>query len=223
MSEIETIQASLVKLQGIEAIVVNDSNSCLAAKTAQRDIRNYMKDVHLKLDPFVESAKRNLSNAKDELNKWLAPAEALDLALSGKVKSYEQAERMRAEQERQREQELVRIEVERKAAIQRKIDEERIKLLKKAGELTAADAKAMKEQVAREQAEKLANVPIIQAQAVIPKVAGVPSRRNWKFRIVDAKKIPIEYLMPNEVKIGQDVRAWKRVGEVIPGVEAYED
>ena len=68
-----------------------------------------------------------------------------------------------------------------------------------------------------------ANVPKIEVKPNIPTMAGVPSRRNYKFRIIDASRIPRQYLCPDEHKIGRDVRDWKKVGEVIPGVEAYED
>ena len=100
---VEGLQAGLTELrQKSESIVVSDSGSCLAAKTAQRDVRAYMKDVHLKLDPFVESAKRNYQAARDELNKWIEPAETIDGALARKVKDYETQERMRAEAEERR-------------------------------------------------------------------------------------------------------------------------
>jgi len=235
----------LVLREKANNIIVNDAEHCLQAKTAQRDVRNYMKDVHLKLDPFVESAKRNLQSAKDELNKWIAPAEAIDSALAVKVKDYERRERERAEADRQREQERMRVETERKAAEERKererqAEEERkrrekeIEAQRRVGELKASEAKrlhkqaeeqaAREKQMAREQEiEEAKNVPLVEVEAAIPTVAGVPSRRNWKFRIVDVNKIPRQYLMPNEVKIGQDVRQWKKKGEVIPGVDAYED
>jgi hypothetical protein len=242
----QSLETGLTTIKSLsEAIVVKDATTCLTAKTAQRDVRNYMKDVHLKLDPFVESAKRNLQSAKDELNKWLAPAEAIDNALALKVKEYERQERERTERERAIEQERIRVETERKAAEERKVREQQaeedrkrrqkeIEEARKAGELKAAEANRLKKQaeedaarekaMAREQeAEAAKNVPVVKVEAAIPTVAGVPSRRNWKFRIVDANKIPRAYLQPNEVAIGQFVRNLKKAGEVIPGVEAYED
>src|SRR5882672_682523 len=94
---------TLASLQTQSAsIAVKTPEDCLTAKTMQRDVRNYMKDVHLKLDPFVESAKRNLAEAKDELNKWLNPAEAVDGVLAQKVKDFERIERERAEAEQRR-------------------------------------------------------------------------------------------------------------------------
>src|SRR6266850_6436991 len=91
---------TLASLQAQSAsIAVKTPEDCLTAKTMQRDVRNYMKDVHLKLDPFVESAKRNLAEAKDELNKWLNPAEAVDDVLAQKVKDFERLERERTQRE----------------------------------------------------------------------------------------------------------------------------
>jgi len=242
----EPLKTSLLSLEQMaKSIVVNDAPTCLQAKTAQRDVRNYMKDVHLKLDPFVESAKRTYDAAKDERSKWLTPAERIDEALAAKVKDYERRERERAEADRQREQERIRVETERKAAEDRKererqAEEERrrrakeIEEARKAGDLKAAEAKKLQKQaeedaarqreLARQQEiEEAKNVPVVKVEAAIPTVAGVPSRRNWKFRIVNANKIPRQYLIPDEVSIGQFVRREKKAGEVIPGVEAFED
>ena len=118
---IETALA--VVKQTSDTITVSDAASCLAAKTAQRDVRNYMKDVHLKLDPFVESAKRNLQSAKDEINKWLQPAEAIDSALAQKVKDFERREREAAEAETRRINEERRIKAEAEAKIEREARE----------------------------------------------------------------------------------------------------
>lgn len=242
----QQIEAGLAVLkQTSESIVVKDAPACLAAKTAQRDVRNYMKDVHLKLDPFVESAKRNLQSAKDELNKWLAPAEAIDGALAQKVKDFERREREAAEAETRRINEERRIEAaraaefqrkeqERIAAEQRKSREKELEAARKAGEINKREADKLKREAAEAEAREKeraaqdaivaeANVPEVQVKPNIPSVAGVPSRRNWKFRITDIQKIPRQYLMPNEVSIGYFVRETKKEGEVIPGIEAYLD
>ena len=45
---------------------------------------------------------------------------------------------------------------------------------------------------------------------------------RWKFRINDVGKIPHEYMIPDEQKIGAVIRATK--GQVqIPGVEIYSE
>jgi|SRR6267142_1594528 len=240
---------TLASLQAQSAsIAVKTPEDCLTAKTMQRDVRNYMKDVHLKLDPFVESAKRNLAEAKDELNKWLNPAEAVDGVLAQKVKDFERIERERAEAEQRRINEDRRRQADAEAAEQRKRDEaaavekrkaeqKSIEEARKAGELNKRQAEKMRkeaeerERAAKEQAEKdaelvKASVTDVEVKPNIPTVAGVPSRRNWKFRVLDATRIPRAYLMPNEVKIGADVRFLKNKLEAeskIPGIECWEE
>jgi hypothetical protein len=56
----------------------------------------------------------------------------------------------------------------------------------------------------------------------VPKVAGISMRENWKFRIVNEKLIPREYLKVDDVKIGAIVRALKGATN-IPGIEAYNE
>lgn len=264
--DVEQISSALASLKRTaDTIAVKDAPTCLAAKTAQRDVRNYMKDVHLKLDPFVEVAKRNLQETKDELNKWLEPAQAIDAALALKVKDFERQEREAAEAETRRQNEERRIEAARKAEeerqernriadaerkerervaeIERKEREKELARQREAGEINkremdrqrkineekaalakkeAAEAQAReKERAAKDAVVAAANVVEVKVEANIPTVAGVPSRRNWKFRIVDANRIPRQYLMPNEVAIGAFVRNLKKEGEVIPGIESY--
>ena len=55
-----------------------------------------------------------------------------------------------------------------------------------------------------------------------PKLAGTSFKKVWKFKIVDAKLIPAEYLMPDEAKIGKVVSAMRDSAK-IPGIEVYED
>jgi len=228
-----------------DSLVVRDAESCLRAKTSQREARNEMKAIHLVLDPFVNSAKLHLQEARDELAKYIGPCEAIDDALAQKVKDYERLERERAAAEERRINEERRKKAEEEAAAQRKLDEaaaaerrkaeqKAIEEARKAGELNKREAERAKkeaearEKAAREQAAKdaeaaKASVQDVKVQAAIPTVSGVPSRRNYKFRIIDANRIPRAYLCPDEQKIGRDVRDWKKVGEVIPGVEAYEE
>ena len=67
---------------------------------------------------------------------------------------------------------------------------------------------------------------MVQVKPNIPTVAGTVSRQNWKFRIVDANKIPHLFLMPDEVRIGRMVRDIKdkQKAEVeCPGIEVWAD
>lgn len=242
----QPLEAGLLALkQTAETIVVKDAPTCLAAKTAQRDVRNYMKDVHLKLDPFVESAKRNLQTAKDELNKWLTPATAIDEALALKVKDFERMEREAAEAETRRINEERRIEAARLAEVarkereaeadrQRKLREKELEEQRKAGELSKRElekAKKLEAEIAEREKERArkdevlaaANVQEVTVAPAIPTLSGVPSRRNYKARVIDANKVPDQYWMIDEQALGAEARKAKTVGEIIPGVLFYED
>lgn len=243
LQPIETGLATLKRTS--EVIVVTDAPTCLAAKVAQRDVRNYMKDVKLKLDPFVESAKRGYQEAKEERDKYLVPAQAIDEALAQKVKDYERIEREKAEAEQRRINEERRIEaahvaeIERKerdriAAEQRKAQEKELEAARKAGEVSKREAERLKKELAEAQArekvraaadEKLAaaNFQEVKVAPAIPTVAGVPSRRTYRARVTDPSRVPDQYWMIDEQAINAEARRVKKVGEIIPGVEFYEN
>ena len=243
----QQLQAGLVSLREVATtLVVQDKDTCLQAKTAQRDVRAYMKDVHAKLDPFVEAAKMNLSKARDEVNRWINPAEQIDATLAQKVKDYETQERLAAEAEQRRineerrkkaqeEADRARDLANAQAELARKKAAAEAEAARKAGEIGKREAEKLKKEAA-EAAEKakveaeqnakasVAAVKDVVVKPDIPTVAGVPSRRNWRFKIVDAAKIPRAFLIPDEQQIGALVRATKdkeKIEALIPGIEAY--
>ena len=56
----------------------------------------------------------------------------------------------------------------------------------------------------------------------VPKIAGIKTRTVWKYRIVDAAQIPREYMIPNEVMLGNVARSTKGAVKVA-GVEFYSE
>ena len=62
--------------------------------------------------------------------------------------------------------------------------------------------------------------PVVESK--VEDVAGISTRTNWKFKIVDELLIPREYLIPDEKYIGQIVRAGKGKKQ-IPGIEIYSE
>jgi hypothetical protein len=218
--QLETKQAELRRM--VDSIIVRDAQTCGEAKRAQKDIRDELKQRHFVLDPFVGQAKNAYDQAKEERARWIDPLESLDGALATKVKTWEREEREKAEVEQRREQERVRIETERKAAEERRAREKEIAEQRKAGELKAAEAKRLLKLAEQEEKTAAANVPIIEVKANIPTQAGVPSRVNWRYRVVNLNLIPEEYWMLNEQKLGADVRRDKEKTS-IPGIEVYPD
>jgi len=209
--KVEEFAGPLAQFQELaKTIVVNDAATCLAAKTAQRDIRTYMKDVHSKLDPFVVKAKASYDGARDERDKWIKPAEVVDDALGAKVKEYEREEKRRADEETARVN-RERVEAAAKQAAQERADRERqaaeekkkkiaeINAMLKRGDINRrGHAKLLKE--AGAYAEAQAAEAAIEAEAKVqavkdnpvsvkPKtvaVAGVPSRTNYKAEVTNA-------------------------------------
>lgn len=115
------------------------------------------------------------------------------------------------------EQERIRLERERLLNEEaRKREEERI-----LAEAAAAEAAGDKE-TAQDIINEEPYVPPTVLKKATPKVAGISYRETWKFRVVDEKKIRRELMIPDEVKIGQLVRALKgQFNE--PGIEAYKE
>ena len=249
VAEQKKLETTLAGLKTMAAsIVVSTPESCLTAKTAQRDVRNYLKDVHAKLDPFVNAAKAAYDKAKDERTRWIEPAETIDAQLAAKVKDFEQREREAAEAEQRRINEERRRKAEADAAAQRKADEEAaaerrrkeqadIEAARKAGELKKREAeklkkeaeereRAAKEQAAMDEQFRKTNVQDVTVKPNIPTVSGVPSRRNWKFEVVNVDRIPRSFMCPDLVEIGGMVRSTKdkaKAEAACPGIRVWEE
>jgi len=228
----------------VDSLVVTDAPTCLSAKKAQQDIRVEIKMRKSVLDPFVLMSKQTYDAAKDERAKWIDPMEEMDSAIAAKVKDYERREREKAEAETRRINEENRIkaqqqadadrkERERIAAAERKAKEAELEAARKAGDIGKRESDRLKKEAAEAEAREkaraaedakiaAANVPQVVVQANIPTMAGVPSRRNYKARVIDASRVPDQYWIIDEQKLNQEARDAKKVGEIIPGVEFFE-
>jgi hypothetical protein len=115
------------------------------------------------------------------------------------------------------EQEKIRQAEERRLQEQARKEEEERRLLE------AIEAEKNGQQ---DEAQAIIDAPVqappVVVPKAVPKVEGISMRENWRFRIVDEKKIPREFLRVDEVKIGAYVRAMKSAGN-IPGVEIYNE
>jgi len=242
-------EAGLAKFrQDAESITVKDQGDYVIACQLALDVRAYIKDVKAKMKPGIESAQAHLNFLKNEMSKYITPAEQIDQTISRKAEGWKRAEREAAERERQRIQaeaeaaarrkaEEERREAERIAAEQRKEREAELKHQREAGEIKAREAEKLRKQAeederkARELAAKQAAetekaVPVVTVAPAVPKVAGIKARVNWKFRILDASKVKTEFTMPDEVKIGQIVRSMKdKAGAeaLVGGIEVYTE
>lgn len=106
----------------------------------------------------------------------------------------------------------------------RKAKEEELKK-QQAAEAKKLEAKAAKTKDPEKKAELQATaeaiksvVPVVATAAV--KVDGEVTVKNWDFEVIDPLKVPIEYQMPDEVKIRKVVKATEGSLQ-IPGIRIY--
>ena len=175
-------------------------------------VKNYEKDVHNKLDAFVEIPRRAYEAARQERQRYLNQAEEVKALLSGPMAEFKRREREAAAAEERRLNEE-RMRAAAKQAEDEKKERERIaketrekrvaeiramlkrgeigkreaaRLLKEAG----ADEEAAKAQAAADaEAAKNAPPPPVTVLPSTPKVAGLRGRVNYYADVVDADKL----------------------------------
>jgi hypothetical protein len=198
-----------------KAVKVTDAQTYTAAGSLWKQIGDMIKEVKDTFDPICDAAHKAHKAAVEKRAKYLDPLTAVQKSVKGLMSAYD------AEQERIRREEQARL-----AEIARKAAEEQALLDAIAAEEEAKRNGATKEEAAQEAEAVMAEpvyVPPVVLPKATPKLQGGPVYKTaWKFRIVDANKIPRQYMVPDEKAIGAIVRSTQGRIE-IPGVEAYSE
>lgn len=172
----------------------------------------FMLEAKKRMKSVIERLKEPKATARAAYQNWVNLEKEL-------IEPYERIEteiikpamaRFSMEQERKR-----RIEEEKLRAEARKREED----------ARLAEAAELEKQGQRELADAVIAAPVQVAPVVLPKVEqpkGISYRTVWRYRIVDAAKIPREYLCVDEPKLGGVVRSLKDAAN-IPGVEIYSE
>ena len=202
VSELKS-EASTVQ-ERARAVVINDTATYQEAGQFLLNIKALRKKISEFCDPVISLAYKTHREAVAKKNEMEAPLLEAEKLLEPKRKQY-----IRAEEEKRRTEEL-RIQAEER---------------KKAEDARLAEAISLAAQGRKAESERVIEMPIVTIPVVlpteIPKIKGLSKPITyWKFKIVDPKLIPREYMCPDEVKIGQLVRALKNATN-IPGIEAY--
>lgn len=228
------------------AIVVHTQEDYVLACQVALDGRTYIKKVGYELDPGINSAKEHLDLLKNQKAKFVEPAKVIVEVAAQKAEHWKAEERRKAAAEEERINAERRQIAAREAEDKRKQDEAQalaakirrqgeIEEAKEFGEIGKREAAKLEKQaeedrqkaieLARKQeAEANANVQSVRVAPAVPKVAGIRGRVNYKFRIVDEKRLPRKFLMADEVAIGTFIRGEKQLGLlIIPGVEVYAE
>jgi hypothetical protein len=243
-----TQTTSLYKARA-EAIQVTDQESYITAGSLVVELRTYVKDVKAKLGPGIDSAKKHLDFLRNQQLQYTAPIETIISIAERKAEAWiAEDRRIRAAEEQEEQQKLLdaqkakaeadRLQAEAEAAEKKAARVEEIRAMLRRKSITKREAeRLLKLAGANEEAalaaaaaaaEEAANAPppTVRVASAVPTVSGIKKRVNWKFEVVDASKLPRQFLMPDLVAIGTEVRKIKhikRAEALIPGIKVREE
>lgn len=175
-------------------------------KAFQRRVTDFFK-------PHKDRALASHRALCEDERKALEPAQNDELACKRLLLAWDsEQDRIRREEERRRQDEA-----------QREAEERRIQ---EAAALER-EAQAAGDTALLDEALEMMDAPVVAAaiapvEKATPKVQGIAYKELWKFRIVDAARIPREYLKVDDVKVGGVVRSMKGATK-IPGIECYPE
>jgi len=225
-TEIAVIEAAIfapakeLATQALAIRVTNNQDRACAAALGL-GIASMAKRVHESFDPIVDANFKAHRVAVAQRAAVLDPLESAKRHLASAIGGYDQEmERQRRAEEQRLQNEQREREAQENARLRREAEDRQLSEAEAALEIGDADlAEAIVS--APTLVELPPPMPVIVPSAV-QAVSGASTRTVWKFKIVDAAKIPREYLAVDEVKIGGVVRAMKGATN-IPGVQAYSE
>ena len=247
--DMKPIESKLSLLrQRAEAIVVSDAASYALACEIVLEGRNEVRAIKRVLEPGIVSAREHMQELQRNMATFIDRVTPIIVCAEKKAETWKWDERRKDAFEQQRINEDNRIAARRKADEERRIAEAKAEAdrkarekelaeARKAGEITkreeekakkqaAADAQAAKDLAAKQAEETAANFPTVVVKAAVPTVAGIKARVNWKFRITHESMIPREYMIADEISIGQMVRKTKDKAKAeltCPGIEVWSE
>ena len=204
-----TAEASSI-VSAANAIAINDDISYAEAGEFQRAAKQLKSKIADFFDPLVQKAHEAHKALTAARAKELEPINAAIETASRKMGAYQ----LECERQRREEEAILRKQAEEAAKEEAEATAEYHELM---GNTASAEAVRA---YADHGAKMAANAVTVEAYA--PKVDGQAARTNWKFEVVDATKVPREYLTPDLVAIGAIVRARKGCIE-IPGVRVFPE
>jgi hypothetical protein len=200
--EVNTLALSVPDQARQIAVIKNNEDYTRAGEVLLKikAIRKRIEETFKPIKQKMDAAKKEVLDQEKAADKPLAEAESYIKPL---IASY------LAEQERIRKEEEDRLrEIARQEEEERRLQE----------------AIAAEQSGEKEAAEEIISAPVQAPPVVVPKsvpkVSGVSMSKQWKFRVTDSNKVPRQYLMVDEQKVGGVVRALKDQAN-IPGIEIY--
>ncbi len=191
-----------LKLSLARQMQIDTPQKCNVAIEFIKGVKLLQKDIKKSFNPSIKKANDLHKLLVKERNCHLEPIIEAEKIAKGKIIDWQEREkaRLRKEAEKTREkEEALRLE-------------EAVKLEAKGKTVQATEV--IEEVIEGSMIESYAPVPYL------PKTKGVTVREDWDFAITDAKKLPPEYLIPDEKKIRAVVKALKGATR-ISGVKVF--
>lgn len=188
-----------------QALVVDSPESYAVAGVAVVEVKGVRKRIAALFKDAVgkaHQAHRAMCSLRDQVDNVPKNAETI---LKKKLGDYDREEERKRREEEDRLRELARVQAEERQL----------------ADAVAAEAVGNAEEAEEIIAEPIAP-PVVVLGSTVPKLAGVSTGEHWKHRVVDEDKIPDDYMMPDEKKIGAYARSMKAKASM-PGVEFYSD
>ena len=214
-----TIQELKEKQMGLitqaQAIAIADEKSLMEASDALTSIKALLKEIDAFFDGNINRLHKAHREALAQKKAFTtAPLEA-ERGLKLRIREYldEQGRIRREAEEKAQQEEQARIEAAKKA------EEERLVAALEAEE--SGDS-ALAEEILNEVPPEFDPPPPAQIVPVAPKIKGISSSEVWKYEVIDIDQIPRTYLMLDDTKVGQVVRATKGTLQ-IPGIRIYSE
>lgn len=199
------------KYAPLVAVVIQSDQDAAYVGDQRKEIKDQLKEVeriraYLK-EPVLEQGRRIDAQAKTVSEPLVKIVSAIDAKLLEWAKSQEE---IRIEEEkRKREEELARLEAERQAQAS-------------IAEAFGDDAAIKATQEIEKNVARLEAKPIEASSAVRSGYSTTFVQKRWKFKVVDPKAVPREFLVVDEVKLGKYATAMRETATV-PGVMFYEE
>jgi len=235
--ELPNLQRVLVELEqeavplarwrdSAKSIEIKDATTYAEAGQLLAQVRSFKKIPGFKLGEYLAKARRVVDWLRTEENRHVNAAEEIDGILKGKMAEYKRKETAAAAEEERRINEERRKVAEEKAEADRKTREKEIKQQQKSGEVSKREADKLRKEADQQAESDKNNIAEVKVKPSVPTVSGVRMTTNWKFSILDARKIPRQFLCPDLVAIGSEVRRIKNKEQAekrIPGVTVWSE
>lgn len=201
-----------------------------ARKEAVKPLRTAVETINASVKPHMERATQAEAAIKRALSAWEQEQERKRREREAELRRQQEAEQARLRQEAERreaaERERARVAREKAEAAARAAEEagraEKAAAMREAARIKEEARIAAAEQEAEAKRAAAAMMPAAVVVQDAPKAAGVSTRKTWKFRVDDVTKLPAQYLIADEKKIGKVVRALGGDTD-IPGITVWSE